>query len=127
MPDDVKLVLWDNPMPTKLYASLRLPEYHGYDRFSAIDTSHCFGITFFFYFGYIVAVHPHMNTTLGRDAQTTFDSLPLTYQDGVLWIYVPLPKSEQIKGFALRNHRISEDNQLIGPCLAVKLITPCTI
>ncbi|KAJ4150120.1 hypothetical protein LMH87_010885 [Akanthomyces muscarius] len=119
VPDDVKLILWDNPMPFKLYAPLRLPPDHDFARFSSIDTTSCFGLTFFFHVGHIVAVHPHLNTVWDKDARRTFESLPIMHQKAALWIYVPFPAGEEMKGYCLRSRKNKEDDQDIGPCLAL--------
>ncbi|EJP67099.1 uncharacterized protein BBA_03673 [Beauveria bassiana ARSEF 2860] len=119
VPDHVNLILWDNPMPLKLYASLRLPQDHEFRRFSSIDTANCFGLTFFFHVGHIVAVHPHLKTSWDRDARRTFETLPLMHQKAVLWIYVPFPAGEELRGYCLRNRKTKEDDQDIGPCLAL--------
>ncbi|KAJ3475396.1 hypothetical protein NLG97_g9475 [Lecanicillium saksenae] len=119
VPDDVNLKLWDNPMPFKLYASLRLPPDHSFTRFSSIDTAACFGLTFFFHVGHVVAVHPHLNNIWDRDARRTFESLPIMQQKAVLWIYVPFPEGEELRGYCLRNRRTKEDTEAIGPCLAL--------
>ncbi|TQV91758.1 hypothetical protein IF1G_09343 [Cordyceps javanica] len=119
VPDRVKLILWDNPMPLKLYAPLCLPREHGFTRFSSIDTTSCFGLTFFFHVGHIVAVHPHLDTSWDRDARRTFESLPLMHQKAVLWLYVPFPDGEEIQGYCLRNRKTKEEDQCIGPCLAL--------
>lgn len=100
VPDDVKLLFWNVPMPIKLYRTLQLQPGHEYTRFKALNTATCFGITLFSVLGHVIALHAH--TAREPNATKVFNTIAPLDQPIAAWIYIPLPSGEEVQAFGLR-------------------------
>ncbi|KAJ3481145.1 hypothetical protein NLG97_g7898 [Lecanicillium saksenae] len=119
VPESDNLVLWNASMPLHFGDSLPMLQTHSYNRFTAVDTSSSFGLTFFCGMGHIVAVHAHTNQE--PDAVQTWRNIYPLIQEYVEWIYVPLPEADEILGFGTRTFSDRWSSNLRPFCLLLKL------
>jgi hypothetical protein len=75
------------------------------------------GLTFFFAFDKVYAVHAH--TPSQRSAEKTFERLPQRNHADVVWVYLPLPKNEDIVAFGLRLKLLDRNVTVQKPCFLV--------
>lgn len=102
--------------PFTLHTSLRPECVQQCRRPCFIDTRACFGITFFLVRNAIVAAHPH--TQSAPTAVGTFRCLSPLQQSKTCWIYLPLPRGEEIVEYGTRCLE-NDENLYPFPCLLV--------
>jgi hypothetical protein len=88
-------------------------------RFRTVDLRGATGLTFFFAFEKVYAIHAH---TLSMPyAKSTFDRLPRIV---VSWIYLPIPRGEEIVALGLRLGR--RDGRLLTQRVCFLVTAPST-
>ncbi|CAG9936468.1 unnamed protein product [Clonostachys rosea f. rosea IK726] len=92
--------IWDMPNPP-LLEDCKFSGHIGHSmRFSTIDLHVVTGLTFFFSHNKIYAVHPH--TPSSPDATKTFNRFSRQRRASLAWVYLPLPRGDEIISFGIR-------------------------
>ena len=86
-------------------------------RFLTIDLRGVTGLTFFFSFSKVYAVHAH--TPAMPYATRTFENLSKRRQAGVAWVYLPIPKGEDIIALGVRLRQQEGRLKSQQPCFLV--------
>lgn len=68
-------------------------------RFFTINVHEVTGITFVFRYGHVLAVHPH--TKRSPSAEKTAGRIPGKLEDGLFYVYHPVPKGDKIVAFGM--------------------------
>lgn len=76
--------------------------------FATIDPDATTGITFLITMDKIMAVHCH--TKKAPSAESTVDQLPDLFRRGMVWVYVPLGRTEKLIAFGPQIIRSSDGN-----------------
>ncbi|CAH0048133.1 unnamed protein product [Clonostachys solani] len=106
--------IWDMPDPP-LLEDCKFCGHIGHSmRFSTIDLHVVTGLTFFFSHNKVYAVHPH--TPSYPDATKTFDRFSPQRQASVAWVYLPLPRGEEIISFGIRLKTVDGRTVSQMPC-----------
>lgn len=96
----LKLHIWDISNPPDLQDC----HFHGPtdkgERFWTIDLQTATGLTFFFLRKKVYGIHAH--TARKPYANSTFDRLSKTHQPKVTWVYLPIPRGEEIVALGRR-------------------------
>jgi hypothetical protein len=87
--------------------------------FATIDTDATMGITFLITMDKIMAIHCHTKSALS--AELTVDQLPELFRRGMVWVYVPLPRTEKLVAFGPVIVGSTDGNLTVGnrPCFLV--------
>lgn len=92
--------VWDTPNPPHLEDCEFYGRVSQSMQFKTIDLRGVTGLTFFFSFSKLYAIHAH---TLTRPyARRTFERLPARRQENVVWIHLPTPRGEKIVAIVSR-------------------------
>lgn len=86
-------------------------------RFRTIHVRGVTGLTFFFSFSRVYAIHAHTPTM--PHAKRTFESLSKRRQADMAWVYLPIPKGEAIIAFGVRLRRLEGRLKAQKPCFLV--------
>ncbi|KAF4447697.1 hypothetical protein F53441_8792 [Fusarium austroafricanum] len=101
LPEPIKgFQIWDTPNPPHLEDCEFYGRVSQSMQFKTIDLRSVTGLTFFFSFSKLYAVHAH--TQSRPYATRTFERLPARRQENVVWIYLPMPRDEEITAIAMR-------------------------
>ncbi|RSL80391.1 hypothetical protein CEP52_017394 [Fusarium oligoseptatum] len=113
------LQTWDTPTPPDLQRCRFYPaKITRSTRFRTIDLRQTNGITFFFCYGEIYAVHAH--TRSFPCAQTTYQRLSHRRQQSVTWVYVPFSQQDSIAALGARMS-LSESTSFSSTCLLFRM------
>ncbi|VUC22541.1 unnamed protein product [Clonostachys rosea] len=108
------LHIWDMPGPPSL-EDCKFCGHIGHSmRFSTIDLHVVTGLTFFFSHNKVYAVHAH--TASSPNATKTFEQFSRLRQASVVWVYLPLPKGEEIISFGIRLKEVDGRPVTQMPC-----------
>ncbi|EGU78156.1 hypothetical protein FOXB_11347 [Fusarium oxysporum f. sp. conglutinans Fo5176] len=92
--------IWDTPKPPGIEDCDFYGRVTPSMQFKTTNLRSVTGLTFFFSFSKLYAIHAH---THARPCATkTFDRLPVKRQESVVWIYLPMPRDEEITSIAMR-------------------------
>ncbi|KAM0560011.1 hypothetical protein ACHAPJ_003968 [Fusarium lateritium] len=92
--------IWDTPNPPHLEDCEFYGRVSQSMQFKTIDLRSVTGLTFFFSFSKLYAIHAHTQTR--PYATRTFERLPARRRDNAVWIYLPVPTGEEITAIAMR-------------------------
>ncbi|KAK7217874.1 hypothetical protein V2G26_005877 [Clonostachys chloroleuca] len=92
--------IWDMPNPPLLEDCKFCGHIGNSMRFSTIDLHAITGLTFFFSHNKVYAVHPH--TPSSPDATKTFNRFSRQRRASLAWVYLPLPRGDEIISFGIR-------------------------
>ncbi|CAH0020516.1 unnamed protein product [Clonostachys rhizophaga] len=106
--------IWDMPNPPLLEDCKFCGHIGNSMRFSTIDLHAVTGLTFFFSHNKVYAIHPH--TPSSPDATKTFNRFSRQRRASLAWVYLPLPRGDEIISFGIRLK--SADNRAVSqmPC-----------
>ncbi|KAF5624453.1 hypothetical protein F52700_9621 [Fusarium sp. NRRL 52700] len=92
--------IWDTPSPPGIEDCEFYGRVTSSMQFKTTDLRSVTGLTFFFSFSKLYAIHAH--THARPYASKAFDRLPAKRQESVVWIYLPMPRDEEITAIAMR-------------------------
>ncbi|KAI7764104.1 hypothetical protein LZL87_006486 [Fusarium oxysporum] len=92
--------IWDTPNPPGIEDCDFYGRVTPSMQFKTTNLRSVTGLTFFFSFSKLYAIHAH--THARPYATKTFDRLPVKRQESVVWIYLPMPRDEEITSIAMR-------------------------
>ncbi|KID82755.1 hypothetical protein MGU_09924 [Metarhizium guizhouense ARSEF 977] len=111
------LQVWDTPTPPALNRCSFHPAGLSHStQFRTIQLSQTTGITFFFCFGEIYAIHAHTRRT--PSAQSTYQLLSRRRQASVTWVYIPISGEDYI---ALLGARMMDKSSAGCICLILRM------
>ncbi|KAI5459552.1 hypothetical protein BGZ63DRAFT_388280 [Mariannaea sp. PMI_226] len=110
--------IWDMPNPPRLNDCRFSGHVAQSTRFRTIDLRGTTGLTFFFSFNKVYAVHAH--TPRIPEANDTFSQLSQRRQVNVAWIYLPIPKEDEIIALTVRLRRSQGRSTAQKPCFLVR-------
>ncbi|KAJ3542142.1 hypothetical protein NM208_g4253 [Fusarium decemcellulare] len=113
------LQTWDTPTPPDLKRCQFYPaDIISSTQFRTIQLSRTSGITFFFCYGEIYAVHAHTRTA--PYAQSTYQRMSHRRRQAVTWVYVPISKEDSITALGARMS-LAESTPLRSTCLLFRM------
>ncbi|KAF5669902.1 hypothetical protein FCIRC_9087 [Fusarium circinatum] len=92
--------IWDTPNPPGIEDCDFYGRVTPTMQFKTTNLRSVTGLTFFFSFSKLYAIHAHTHTR--PYATKTFERLPAKRQESVVWIHLPIPKDEEITAIAMR-------------------------
>ncbi|KAF5247025.1 hypothetical protein FANTH_6602 [Fusarium anthophilum] len=92
--------IWDTPNPPGIEDCDFYGRVTPSMQFKTTNLRSVTGLTFFFSFSKLYAIHAH--THARPYATKTFERLPTKRQESVVWIYLPIPRDEEITAIAMR-------------------------
>ncbi|ORY58252.1 uncharacterized protein BCR38DRAFT_448479 [Pseudomassariella vexata] len=110
--------IWDMPNPPRLEDCRFCGHIPQSTRFRTIDLRGATGLTFFFSFSKVYAIHAH--TPKMPHAKREFERLTKRRQADMAWVYLPIPKGDDITALGVRV-RHSEGRFITQkPCFLVR-------
>ncbi|XP_044721677.1 uncharacterized protein HRG_04592 [Hirsutella rhossiliensis] len=114
------LQTWDTPTPPDLGQCVFYPAaITSSTQFRTINLSETTGITFFFSYGEIYAIHAH--TWEAPCAHSTYRRLSRRRQQSIIWVYVPISQKDSISALGARMSP-SDGSPFSSTCLLVSLV-----
>lgn len=119
--------IWDMPNPPKIEDCNFIGHIAQSTRFRSIDLqgsgdSQVTGLTFFYSFSKIYAIHAH--TPTAPYAEETWKQLSRRRRPNTAWAYLPMAKGDDILAFGVRLRQIDARRTTQKPCFLVR--TPFT-
>ncbi|KAI1502077.1 hypothetical protein F5X99DRAFT_380534 [Biscogniauxia marginata] len=94
-PDRQCLPIWNTPAPPNLSLCREYPaEIPSWQRFFAVEVNNIAGITFFFSSGQLFGIHVHHSKE--SCAISTYQRFSNRRRRGVVWVYLPITKSDPL-------------------------------
>lgn len=117
-PKQQALNVWNTPSPPEFSScciySAKSP--YSWQRFYAVEMVNVRGITFFFSGNRLFGIHSHMSEDEG--AISTYECFPNRCRRRMAWIYLPIPKKDQLLVLGVREQSSMGLNILIRTRLA---------
>ncbi|KAH8900409.1 hypothetical protein GQ53DRAFT_128073 [Thozetella sp. PMI_491] len=120
LPESIRgLHIWDMPSPPRISDCEFCGHLAQSMRFRTVDLRDATGLTFFFALNKVYAVHAHTPAT--PHATSTFERLAKRRQADVTWVYLPVPKGEEIMAIGVRSRQLEGRSTTQKPCILVRM------